>query len=106
MLLSPLFAPSGLSVTIMDSSATASLFAGEHARAFGVLFAALLAAACFTDIRARRIPNSLVVALAAIGFTFSIAAQPGFAGLGRAASGLCVGFGLWIVFYALRVLGA
>jgi len=90
----------------MTDSATTSLFAGGPLRLFGVAFAALLAVACFTDLRARRIPNKLVLVLAATGIAFSLVAEPSLGGFGRAVSGLVVGFALWIVFYVLRVLGA
>jgi prepilin peptidase CpaA len=74
--------------------------------AAGVVLVALLAAACFTDLRERRIPNRLVVAILASGVVFALARNVGVAGLGRALAAGALGFAIWIPFYAFRMLGA
>lgn len=72
----------------------------------GVVFTLLLGYACASDIRARRIPNSLVVALAVSGLVFSIALDTVAPGLARGAGGLLVGFAIWVPFWLLGWLGA
>jgi prepilin peptidase CpaA len=85
----------------------AGVFAdGAHGLLWGAAYSSLLAAACVYDLRARRIPNSLVVVLATLGVIFTIGRSPGLTGASTAAGGLLVGFGLWIVPFALRMLGA
>ena len=66
----------------------------------------LLVIACVTDVRWRRIPNVLVLALALTGFAFSVWLEPWLGGLARAMSGLALGFGIWIVFYIIGAIGA
>lgn len=74
--------------------------------AAGALFVALLAAACVTDARERRIPNRLVLVLLVLGLVSAIAAAPTAGGLGRALLAGALGFAIWIPFYAFRMLGA
>lgn len=73
---------------------------------WGAAYSSLLAAACVFDLRERRIPNALVVVLGVLGLLFSQLRQPGLAGLTTAAIGAGVGLALWIVPFALRMLGA
>jgi prepilin peptidase CpaA len=75
---------------------------------------ALLGAACATDLRARRIPNALVVAVLALGVARAgIVAYAGADGVvpladgpGAALLGAAVGLAAWLPLYALGVLGA
>jgi prepilin peptidase CpaA len=83
------------------------LFAGSTSHVLaGVLFVALLLAACVTDVRARRIPNALVLVLAACGLAYSAISGPFLPGVGRAVAGMAVGLGIWLPLYALRMIGA
>lgn len=68
--------------------------------------ACLLAAACVTDVRARRIPNVtvLAVALGAIGFAL-IAPSP-WSALRIVGAGMATGLGVWLPFYLLNMVGA
>jgi prepilin peptidase CpaA len=78
------------------------------------LLTALLAAACASDLRARRIPNRLVLAVLALGlargaFVWAAgapAAPPLAAGPASALAGVAVGLAAWLPLYALGVLGA
>ena len=72
----------------------------------GGVFSVLLVIACVTDVRWRRIPNALVLTLALTGFAFSVWVEPWLVGLGRAMSGLALGFVIWIVFYVIGAIGA
>src|SRR5688572_22479315 len=92
-----------LGVAVLQESA----FAGSTWRlAAGGLFTALLVAACVTDLRWRRIPNWLALALAVLGIGYSIAVDPGLAGVGRGVGGLFVGFSIWILFFVVGGMGA
>lgn len=72
----------------------------------GVALSALLIAACWTDLRARRIPNKLVLFTAAAGVVLSIVARSWLAGLAHAGGGLATGLAIWFPFFALGMLGA
>lgn len=72
----------------------------------GATFVGFLLAASVSDLRSRRIPNRLVVALALCGVAYGLVTQSPFVGLARASVGFALGFALWIPFYALRMLGA
>ena len=76
------------------------------AAAGGVVLCALLAAACVSDLRTRRIPNALVLLTAVAGLVFSAVTKSFAAGLTQAGGGLLTGLAIWIPFYALRMLGA
>jgi prepilin peptidase CpaA len=83
------------------------VFAGSEWRvAAGFVYTALLVIACVTDVRWRRIPNALVLVLALGGFAFSVGVDPWWPGLLRAASGLVVGFAIWILFHVAGGMGA
>jgi prepilin peptidase CpaA len=73
---------------------------------WGAMFTALLLAGCVTDIRSRRIPNPLVLLIAAGGLGYSIATKQLTTALGSSLAGLVLGFSIWIVFYVVGVLGA
>lgn len=83
------------------------MFAGSEWRlAAGALYSVLLVIACITDVRWRRIPNTLVGVLAAAGFAFSIGLEPWWPGLLRAAAGFGLGFAIWIIFHIAGGMGA
>jgi prepilin peptidase CpaA len=65
---------------------------------------AILAIAVFCDIRVQKIPNALILAGLALGFGLSMLPQ----GLGvmQALGGFCIGFGIFLPLYAMRILGA
>jgi prepilin peptidase CpaA len=72
----------------------------------GVVFVALLAAACVTDARERRIPNRLVVTLALLGVVYSVATAPWLVGAQRALLGALVGVAIWLPFHLMGWMGA
>jgi prepilin peptidase CpaA len=76
------------------------------AAASGVVLCILLAAACVSDLRTRRIPNRLVLITAVSGVIFSAVTKSFAVGLTQAGGGLLTGLAIWIPFYALRMLGA
>jgi prepilin peptidase CpaA len=87
-------------VTLTDWPATA--FAATSAsRVAGVCFLALLAAVSVSDVRARRIPNRLVMIIGGLGVLYSVLAIAPGSGIARAMVGFALGFALWIPFYAL-----
>jgi prepilin peptidase CpaA len=67
---------------------------------------ALLTIACVSDLRARRIPNRLVLVVAIIGIASEVVTKSWVAGLTQAGEGLALGFVIWLPFYALRMVGA
>ena len=84
------------------------MLTGSPLRVVGaVVFLGLLGAACVYDVRARRIPNSIVATLLACGLAFSLLAAPGgIRGLVFGVSGLLVGLALWLPSWLFRLLGA
>jgi prepilin peptidase CpaA len=76
------------------------------AAAFVLAFLVLAAAGIVQDLKVRRIPNLLTLAILAGGIIFSLLADPFWPGLRTALAGLAVGFGIWIAFYAIGVMGA
>lgn len=76
------------------------------APAFGVSFTVLMAVAAGWDVRCRRIPNALTLAIALLGAAFvAISADPTHAML-RAAAGIATALGLWLPLWLLRLMGA
>lgn len=73
---------------------------------WGALFSALLVAACVTDVRVRRIPNPLVLVILAGGLAWSLATLPWPHALLESASGIGLGFAIWIGFWLAGVMGA
>ena len=59
---------------------------------------AFMAAAMFSDLKSRRIPNWLTVGAFALALVFQIATD-GWAGLGFAMGGFAVGFGLLLILW-------
>ena len=84
-----------------------TMFSGSlfHFLAGGV-FSVLLVIACVTDVRWRRIPNALVLVLAALGLAYSVWMDPWWPGLGRSLGGLSLGFAIWIAFFVIGAIGA
>jgi prepilin peptidase CpaA len=71
------------------------------------VFLCLLAWACVSDLRTRRIPNLVVVLLVLSGLLHSVAGADSLgSGLARAAAGFGVGFAIWLPFYLAGALGA
>lgn len=80
-----------------------------------VLLTALLGAACATDLRARRIPNALVLVVfaaallraALITLVAPVGTMPGFAvGPSAAIVGALCGLALWLPLYVVGAFGA
>jgi prepilin peptidase CpaA len=59
-----------------------------------------------SDLRARRIPNSLVGTLFALGVLVSTASDPVVPGLIRALGGASVGLVVWLPGWLFRMMGA
>jgi prepilin peptidase CpaA len=70
-----------------------------------VLLVMLVAAAVF-DVRYRRIPNWLTVSGALLGVGINTLIGPPEAGIAFSLIGLAVAFGIYVVLYALRAMGA
>ncbi|HKG92542.1 MAG TPA: prepilin peptidase [Gemmatimonadaceae bacterium] len=66
----------------------------------------LLAWACASDLRRRRIPNALVLAILASGFVRAVAPGAESPGVLGALGGFALGLAIWLPFHALGVLGA
>lgn len=73
--------------------------------AWATLLGGLLLAACAHDLRARRIPNGLVLATLGAGLAHAAAAAPA-PGLAVALLGVLAGLATWLPLYALGMLGA
>lgn len=72
----------------------------------GTTYTVLLLVAALSDLRTRRIPNTLVVVLAVTGLGFSVLHAPLAEGALRGGGGLALGLVLWLPFYVLGWLGA
>src|SRR5688572_12650652 len=73
----------------------------------GAVFTMLLVIGCITDLRSRKIPNELVLAILVSGWLFVLVSSPdAWHALGMSLAGTAVGFGIWIGFYLLGVIGA
>ena len=84
------------------------MFTGSSLQlAGGVVFTLLLVVGCVTDLRSRKIPNELVLAILVTGWLFALAvSQDAVRALGMSLAGTAVGFGIWILFYVVGVIGA
>lgn len=83
------------------------MFTGSYVHlAGGAVFTMLLVAGCVTDLRTRKIPNELVFAILSTGWLFAFASTDVWRALGLSLAGTAVGFGIWIGFYLLGVIGA
>jgi prepilin peptidase CpaA len=76
------------------------------ASAFAGAFLWLAVSGIVSDLRLRRIPNRLTLAILAGGLIFSVLAEPVWPGIRTSLAGVAVGFGVWIGFYAVGVMGA
>jgi len=72
----------------------------------GTAFTLLLASACAFDVRFRRIPNRLVVALGVAGVIYAFVTLTPSSAVPHVLGGGAVGLALWLPFWLLRVLGA
>ena len=109
-------APTGAADPERSPSRSGFFFAESTVSALPLLLLlALLAAAVWHDVRARRIPNAVVFpgALAALALHTLLpagaglfAAQPGGLGLLSALGGLAIGLAVLLPLYALRLMGA
>lgn len=72
----------------------------------GIILTSMLIAACWTDLRARRIPNLLVVVTATAGIILAVATSSWLAGFAHAGGGLLTGLAIWLPFFAFGMLGA
>jgi prepilin peptidase CpaA len=83
------------------------VFSGDRwGLAWGGLFTLLLVFAAYGDVRTRRIPNWVVMAVGLPGIVFSVAFAAVGPGLLRSAEGFGVGLLLWLPFYMASWLGA
>ena len=84
------------------------MFTGSSIQlAGGVVFTLLLVVGCVTDLRTRKIPNELVLAILVTGWLFALAvSQDAMRALVMSLAGTAVGFGIWILFYVVGVIGA
>jgi prepilin peptidase CpaA len=73
-----------------------------HAEA--LTLAAILIAACVTDLRTRRIPNGLVLTGLLAGMSFALM-DGGAGGLLRATEGAATGLLIWLPFWLLHMMG-
>jgi prepilin peptidase CpaA len=75
-------------------------------RGVEMVLLALLVAAALYDVRFRRIPNWLTVLGVIVGFVINGLIGPPEGGLLFSLEGLAVGFGVYLVLYVLRAMGA
>lgn len=73
--------------------------------AAGAVFTSLLLWAAFGDLRSRRIPNRVVLAIAVLGLLYS-GISGGVSGFGESVGGMGTGLLCWLPFYVLGWLGA
>ncbi len=71
-----------------------------------VLLAGLVAGAALFDVGSGRIPNGVLVVIAALGLIARLAVVPSVAGLAGAIGGMATGLAIWIGPFALRWVGA
>ncbi len=71
-----------------------------------VVLTGLVAGAALFDVASGRIPNGVLVVIAALGVTARLAVAPSFAGLAAAIGGMAAGLAIWIGPFALRWVGA
>lgn len=86
------------------------LFIAFDTLVWRAVLTALLVTACATDLRVRRIPNALVLAVfgtALVRAMLVVGGSSGFAaGPGSAVLGALCGLVLWLPLYAVRAFGA
>lgn len=75
--------------------------------AWRAVFTAMLAVAALSDVRSRRIPNALSLALLAVGIVHAATGDLSpLAATLTSLGGAAVGLAIWSPAYALRMLGA
>jgi prepilin peptidase CpaA len=72
----------------------------------GAVFSLLLLIVCASDLRARRIPNKIVLLLAVLGVIHSTLVTGSARGVLLALAGMALGLAIWLPFYAFGFLGA
>ncbi|HYN80364.1 MAG TPA: prepilin peptidase [Gemmatimonadaceae bacterium] len=83
------------------------MFVGDDwGLAWGAVFTLLLVYAAYGDVRTRRIPNRLIIAVALPGILFSVAFASVGPGLLHSVEGFGVGLLCWLPFYIAGWLGA
>ena len=92
----------------LDAVLALTVFASSTLGWFaGALVTVLLGLACVSDVRSRRIPNPLVLAVGAVGVLYSVASASAITtGLLHSVGGMAIGLGIWLPFWLLRWLGA
>ena len=73
---------------------------------WGGVFTLLLLLSAVVDIRQRRIPNAGVVVLLALGLAYSLSTRPLAGALSASLLGCLLGFGLFIAFWPMGLIGA
>lgn len=73
---------------------------------WGAVFSLLLVAVAVVDIRERRVPNAAVLVLLALGLAFSLTTRPLGGALSASVLGCALGFGLFIAFWPMGLIGA
>lgn len=84
------------------------MFTGSFVHlAGGAVFTMLLVIGCISDLRSRKIPNELVLAILVTGLLFAlVTSTDAWRAIGISLAGTAVGFAIWIVFYLIGVIGA
>lgn len=72
----------------------------------GAAYTLLLASACASDLRFRRIPNRLVATLATAGVLYALVTMGALAAVPHVLGGCALGLAVWLPFWWMRVLGA
>ena len=72
----------------------------------GGILTLLLLLAAISDLRSRRIPNSLVLGCAVLGLVYVLTRSFSLGAFGSWAGGLGLGLAIWLPFYAFGWLGA
>ena len=89
------------------SSAGPGMPAGQtYTAVAGAVFSLLLLIVCASDLRARRIPNKIVLLLAVLGVLHSALVVGPLRGPLLALAAMALGLAIWLPFYAFRFLGA
>ena len=73
---------------------------------WGVAFSLLLLTGCVTDLRTRKIPNELVLAILVAGWVFALTSADPLRAIAQSLTGTAVGFAIWIGFYVVGAIGA
>jgi prepilin peptidase CpaA len=83
------------------------MFSGSIGQlAWGAVFTLLLLVGCVSDLRSRRIPNELVLAILGTGWLFALLSADPWDAMKLSLAGTGLGFAIWIGFYVLGAIGA